>query len=145
MVAQAPAAAFPLTDRPHLCPEAGGRQPVTLRVLQEEHREARLTLRPPSLAAPYAPVQSWQHRPEKLIFESCGYEANVSACPPPPPVHPHSPHSPRLGLGAPQTPPASGGASSHTGRESLGEAVTLVVMWALLSPARSLHSTWAPC
>lgn len=48
--------------------------------LQEEHREARLTLRPPSLAAPYAPVQSWQHQPEKLIFESCGYEANVS-CP----------------------------------------------------------------
>ncbi|XP_054425222.1 ankyrin repeat and SAM domain-containing protein 1A isoform X2 [Pteronotus mesoamericanus] len=44
--------------------------------IQEEHREARLTLRPPSLAAPYAPVQSWQHRPEKLIFESCGYEAN---------------------------------------------------------------------
>nr|XP_036271205.1 ankyrin repeat and SAM domain-containing protein 1A isoform X8 [Pipistrellus kuhlii] len=43
---------------------------------QEEHREARLTLRPPSLAAPYAPVQSWQHRPEKLIFESCGYEAS---------------------------------------------------------------------
>lgn len=90
-MAQAPAAAFPLTDRPHLCPEVGGRQPVTLRVLQEEHREARLTLRPPSLAAPYAPVQSWQHRPEKLIFESCGYEANVSACPTP--VHPHSPHS----------------------------------------------------
>ncbi|KAM8779261.1 ankyrin repeat and SAM domain-containing protein 1A isoform 2-T3 [Rhynchonycteris naso] len=44
--------------------------------IQEEHREAKLTLRPPSLAAPYAPVQSWQHRPEKLIFESCGYEAN---------------------------------------------------------------------
>ncbi|XP_036094960.1 ankyrin repeat and SAM domain-containing protein 1A isoform X5 [Rousettus aegyptiacus] len=44
--------------------------------IQEEHREARLTLRPPSLAAPYAPVQSWQHQPEKLIFESCGYEAN---------------------------------------------------------------------
>ncbi|XP_040839167.1 ankyrin repeat and SAM domain-containing protein 1A isoform X6 [Ochotona curzoniae] len=41
-----------------------------------EHREAKLTLRPPSLAAPYAPVQSWQHQPEKLIFESCGYEAN---------------------------------------------------------------------
>lgn len=52
-------------------------------VLQEEQREARLTLRPPSLAAPYAPVQSWQHQPEKLIFESCGYEANVS-CPCPP-------------------------------------------------------------
>ncbi|XP_068816935.1 ankyrin repeat and SAM domain-containing protein 1A isoform X2 [Capricornis sumatraensis] len=38
--------------------------------------EPSLTLRPPSLAAPYAPVQSWQHQPEKLIFESCGYEAN---------------------------------------------------------------------
>lgn len=56
---------------------------MTPRVLQEEHREAKLTLRPPSLAAPYAPVQSWQHQPEKLIFESCGYEANVSSlCPP---------------------------------------------------------------
>ncbi|KAM6185086.1 ankyrin repeat and SAM domain-containing protein 1A [Rhynchocyon petersi] len=44
--------------------------------IQEEHQEAKLTLRPPSLAAPYAPVQSWQHQPEKLIFESCGYEAN---------------------------------------------------------------------
>lgn len=45
---------------------------------QEEPSETKLTLRPPSLAAPYAPVQSWQHQPEKLIFESCGYEANVS-------------------------------------------------------------------
>ncbi|NWX89713.1 ANS1A protein, partial [Nothoprocta ornata] len=44
--------------------------------LQEDRRESKLTLRPPSLAAPYAPVQSWQHQPEKLIFESCGYEAN---------------------------------------------------------------------
>uniref|UniRef100_A0A8B9DGJ4 Ankyrin repeat and sterile alpha motif domain containing 1A n=1 Tax=Anser cygnoides TaxID=8845 RepID=A0A8B9DGJ4_ANSCY len=43
---------------------------------QEERRESKLTLRPPSLAAPYAPVQNWQHQPEKLIFESCGYEAN---------------------------------------------------------------------
>ncbi|OWK06291.1 hypothetical protein Celaphus_00011833, partial [Cervus elaphus hippelaphus] len=43
---------------------------------QEEHREAKLTLHPPSLAAPHAPVQSWQHQPEKLIFESCGYETN---------------------------------------------------------------------
>ncbi|NXN10890.1 ANS1A protein, partial [Indicator maculatus] len=43
---------------------------------QEQRRESKLTLRPPSLAAPYAPVQSWQHQPEKLIFESCGYEAN---------------------------------------------------------------------
>ncbi|XP_063064675.1 ankyrin repeat and SAM domain-containing protein 1A-like isoform X3 [Engraulis encrasicolus] len=43
---------------------------------EERPREPRLTLRPPSLAAPYAPVQSWHHQPEKLIFESCGYEAN---------------------------------------------------------------------
>ncbi|XP_063153681.1 ankyrin repeat and SAM domain-containing protein 1A isoform X2 [Candoia aspera] len=43
---------------------------------QEEHRESKLTLRPPSLATPYAPVQHWQHQPEKLIFESCEYEAN---------------------------------------------------------------------
>lgn len=44
---------------------------------EERHREPRLTLRPPSLAAPYVPVQSWHHQPEKLIFESCAYEANV--------------------------------------------------------------------
>ncbi|XP_036390241.1 ankyrin repeat and SAM domain-containing protein 1A-like isoform X2 [Megalops cyprinoides] len=42
----------------------------------DRQREPRLTLRPPSLAAPYAPVQNWHHQPEKLIFESCGYEAN---------------------------------------------------------------------
>ncbi|XP_060930926.1 ankyrin repeat and SAM domain-containing protein 1A-like isoform X4 [Limanda limanda] len=43
---------------------------------EERHREPRLTLRPPSLAAPYAPVQNWHHSPEKLIFESCDYEAS---------------------------------------------------------------------
>lgn len=43
---------------------------------QGEYRETKITLRPPSLAAPYAPVQNWQHQPEKLIFESCAYEAN---------------------------------------------------------------------
>ncbi|MFT7812925.1 ankyrin repeat and SAM domain-containing protein 1A-like isoform X1 [Arapaima gigas] len=43
---------------------------------EEWQREPRLTLRPPSLAAPYTPVQNWHHQPEKLIFESCGYEAN---------------------------------------------------------------------
>uniref|UniRef100_A0A672YWA2 Ankyrin repeat and sterile alpha motif domain containing 1A n=1 Tax=Sphaeramia orbicularis TaxID=375764 RepID=A0A672YWA2_9TELE len=42
----------------------------------ERYREPRLTLRPPSLAAPYAPVQNWHHQPEKLIFESCAYEAS---------------------------------------------------------------------
>ncbi|XP_030217920.1 ankyrin repeat and SAM domain-containing protein 1A isoform X2 [Gadus morhua] len=43
---------------------------------EDRYREPRLTLRPPSQAAPYAPVQNWHHQPEKLIFESCGYEAN---------------------------------------------------------------------
>ncbi|XP_064154922.1 ankyrin repeat and SAM domain-containing protein 1A-like isoform X2 [Anguilla rostrata] len=43
---------------------------------EDRPREPRLTLRPPSLAAPYAPVQNWHHQPEKLIFESCGYEAS---------------------------------------------------------------------
>uniref|UniRef100_A0A7N8XNJ7 Ankyrin repeat and sterile alpha motif domain containing 1A n=1 Tax=Mastacembelus armatus TaxID=205130 RepID=A0A7N8XNJ7_9TELE len=43
---------------------------------EERLREPRLTLRPPSLAAPSAPVQNWHHQPEKLIFESCAYEAN---------------------------------------------------------------------
>ncbi|XP_044067421.1 ankyrin repeat and SAM domain-containing protein 1A-like isoform X12 [Siniperca chuatsi] len=43
---------------------------------EDRHREPRLTLRPPSLAAPYAPVQNWHHQPEKLIFESCAYEAS---------------------------------------------------------------------
>uniref|UniRef100_A0A665WEA7 Ankyrin repeat and sterile alpha motif domain containing 1A n=1 Tax=Echeneis naucrates TaxID=173247 RepID=A0A665WEA7_ECHNA len=41
-----------------------------------QHVQPRLTLRPPSLAAPYNPVQNWHHQPEKLIFESCAYEAN---------------------------------------------------------------------
>ncbi|XP_076022227.1 ankyrin repeat and SAM domain-containing protein 1A isoform X3 [Genypterus blacodes] len=43
---------------------------------EERYREPRLTLRPPSLAAQYAPVQNWHHQPEKLIFESCAYESN---------------------------------------------------------------------
>ncbi|XP_052449992.1 ankyrin repeat and SAM domain-containing protein 1A isoform X4 [Carassius gibelio] len=43
---------------------------------EERQQEPRLTLRPPSQAAPYTPVQNWHHQPEKLIFESCGYEAN---------------------------------------------------------------------
>ncbi|KAM8863878.1 ankyrin repeat and SAM domain-containing protein 1A isoform 9-T9 [Spinachia spinachia] len=43
---------------------------------EDRHREPRLTLRPPSLAAPCAPVQNWHHQPEKLIFECCAYEAS---------------------------------------------------------------------
>ncbi|XP_056413646.1 ankyrin repeat and SAM domain-containing protein 1A isoform X3 [Hyla sarda] len=42
--------------------------------LKEE--ETKLTLRPPSSATSYASLQNWQHQPEKLIFESCGYEAS---------------------------------------------------------------------
>ncbi|XP_073472117.1 ankyrin repeat and SAM domain-containing protein 1A isoform X2 [Aquarana catesbeiana] len=38
--------------------------------------ESRLTLRPPNSATSYAPLQNWQHQPEKLIFESCSYEAS---------------------------------------------------------------------
>uniref|UniRef100_A0AAR2LX05 Ankyrin repeat and sterile alpha motif domain containing 1A n=1 Tax=Pygocentrus nattereri TaxID=42514 RepID=A0AAR2LX05_PYGNA len=51
---------------------------LSIKPRPQVHRppESRLTLRPPSLAAPYAPVQNWHHQPEKLIFESCGYEAN---------------------------------------------------------------------
>lgn len=48
---------------------------------EERHREPRLTLRPPSLAAPCTPVQNWHHQPEKLIFESCAYEASVCFTP----------------------------------------------------------------
>ncbi|XP_019911084.1 ankyrin repeat and SAM domain-containing protein 1A isoform X1 [Esox lucius] len=39
-------------------------------------REPRLTLRPPSQSATYATVSAWHHQPEKLILESCGYEAS---------------------------------------------------------------------
>lgn len=133
------------------------------RVLQEEHREAKLTLRPPSLAAPYAPVQSWQHQPEKLIFESCGYEANVSSlCPPSLTSLLLSmlagPRAPVV-FSTPQLLPAPGGRGTHrpgwgkrvTGR---GSPLTVVPDW-LVAPcgnagllsratARS-HSIWAPC
>ncbi|CAO2608816.1 Ankyrin repeat and SAM domain-containing protein 1A [Lemmus lemmus] len=62
-----------LAERPY---EEPPQKPPRFSQLREEPSETKLTLRPPSLAAPYAPVQSWQHQPEKLIFESCGYEAN---------------------------------------------------------------------
>ncbi|CAL8367454.1 unnamed protein product [Lota lota] len=59
-----------------LDPEVGQRGHSERHRTHERYREPRLTLRPPSQAAPYAPVQNWHHQPEKLIFESCGYEAN---------------------------------------------------------------------
>ncbi|XP_014022214.1 ankyrin repeat and SAM domain-containing protein 1A isoform X2 [Salmo salar] len=42
----------------------------------DRHREPRLTLRPPSQSATYTTVSAWHHQPEKLILESCGYEAS---------------------------------------------------------------------
>ncbi|KAJ8259599.1 hypothetical protein GJAV_G00171270 [Gymnothorax javanicus] len=42
----------------------------------EGRGETCLSLRPPSHAAAYGPTPSWQHPPEKLIFQSCAYEAS---------------------------------------------------------------------
>lgn len=42
-----------------------------------------ITLRPPNEATSSTPVQYWQHHPEKLIFQSCDYEAYVSPTPSP--------------------------------------------------------------
>ncbi|XP_029907582.1 ankyrin repeat and SAM domain-containing protein 1A isoform X3 [Myripristis murdjan] len=41
----------------------------------DRHKESRLNLRPPSHSATYATVSAWHHQPEKLILDSCGYEA----------------------------------------------------------------------
>uniref|UniRef100_A0A3Q3WXC8 Uncharacterized protein n=1 Tax=Mola mola TaxID=94237 RepID=A0A3Q3WXC8_MOLML len=41
----------------------------------ERHKDSRLNLRPPSHSASYATVSAWHHQPEKLILDSCGYEA----------------------------------------------------------------------
>ncbi|XP_029006198.1 ankyrin repeat and SAM domain-containing protein 1A isoform X3 [Betta splendens] len=42
----------------------------------DRHKESRLNLRPPSHSATYATVSAWHHQPEKLILDSCGYEAS---------------------------------------------------------------------
>ncbi|MED6238613.1 Ankyrin repeat and sterile alpha motif domain-containing protein 1B [Ataeniobius toweri] len=39
-----------------------------------------ITLRPPNEATSSTPVQYWQHHPEKLIFQSCDYEAYSQQC-----------------------------------------------------------------
>lgn len=44
----------------------------------ERHKDSRLNLRVPSHSATYATVSAWHHQPEKLILDSCGYEATVS-------------------------------------------------------------------
>ncbi|KAK2861774.1 hypothetical protein Q5P01_001307 [Channa striata] len=41
----------------------------------ERHKDSRLNLRPPSHSATYATVSAWHHQPEKLILDSCRYEA----------------------------------------------------------------------
>ncbi|XP_033938266.1 ankyrin repeat and SAM domain-containing protein 1A isoform X1 [Pseudochaenichthys georgianus] len=41
----------------------------------ERQKDSRLNLRPPSQSATYATVSAWHHQPEKLIMDSCGYEA----------------------------------------------------------------------
>uniref|UniRef100_A0A671YSM1 Ankyrin repeat and sterile alpha motif domain containing 1Ab n=1 Tax=Sparus aurata TaxID=8175 RepID=A0A671YSM1_SPAAU len=41
----------------------------------DRHKDSRLNLRPPSHSATYATVSAWHHQPEKLILDSCGYEA----------------------------------------------------------------------
>ncbi|XP_073795697.1 ankyrin repeat and SAM domain-containing protein 1A isoform X10 [Danio rerio] len=63
-----------LAERPYEEPPV---KPPRLSQIRERYEDRqRLTLRPPSLAAPYTPVQNWHHQPEKLIFEACSYEAN---------------------------------------------------------------------
>uniref|UniRef100_A0A8C6KQL0 Ankyrin repeat and sterile alpha motif domain containing 1B n=1 Tax=Nothobranchius furzeri TaxID=105023 RepID=A0A8C6KQL0_NOTFU len=42
---------------------------------KEEKHKLPITLRPPNEATSSTPVQYWQHHPEKLIFQSCDYEA----------------------------------------------------------------------
>ncbi|MEQ2158277.1 hypothetical protein GOODEAATRI_010563, partial [Goodea atripinnis] len=44
----------------------------------ERHKESRLNPRPPSHSATYATVSAWHHQPEKLILDSCRYEATKS-------------------------------------------------------------------
>uniref|UniRef100_A0A3B3T975 Ankyrin repeat and sterile alpha motif domain containing 1B n=1 Tax=Paramormyrops kingsleyae TaxID=1676925 RepID=A0A3B3T975_9TELE len=48
-----------------------------LRITSLRHGEwpEPIMLRPPNEATPSTPVQYWQHHPEKLIFQSCDYEA----------------------------------------------------------------------
>ncbi|KAG8451036.1 hypothetical protein GDO86_003351 [Hymenochirus boettgeri] len=58
-----------LAERP--CEEPP-RKPPRFSQTQEEHR---LSLRPPNVTTSYASLQNWHHQPEKLILESCSYEA----------------------------------------------------------------------
>lgn len=44
----------------------------------DRHKESRSNPRLPSQSATYTTVSAWHHLPEKLILDSCGYEATVS-------------------------------------------------------------------
>uniref|UniRef100_A0AAZ3NLT8 Ankyrin repeat and sterile alpha motif domain-containing protein 1B n=2 Tax=Oncorhynchus TaxID=8016 RepID=A0AAZ3NLT8_ONCTS len=61
-----------LGDRLHQDPPQKPPRAISLR--QGEWCEP-ITLRPPNEATSSTPVQYWQHHPEKLIFQSCDYEA----------------------------------------------------------------------
>ncbi|XP_043092985.1 ankyrin repeat and sterile alpha motif domain-containing protein 1B isoform X7 [Puntigrus tetrazona] len=61
-----------LGDRLHEDPPQKPPRAISLR--QGEWCEP-ITLRPPNEATSSTPVQYWQHHPEKLIFQSCDYEA----------------------------------------------------------------------
>ncbi|XP_048410400.2 ankyrin repeat and sterile alpha motif domain-containing protein 1B isoform X9 [Stegostoma tigrinum] len=61
-----------LGDRLHDEPPQKPPRTITLRA---EWSEPSITLRPPNEATSSTPVQYWQHHPEKLIFQSCDYEA----------------------------------------------------------------------
>ncbi|CAL8385433.1 unnamed protein product, partial [Gadus morhua 'NCC'] len=58
-------------------PRASGRETGSRQIWQSQHGEwcEPITLRPPNEATSSTPVQYWQHHPEKLIFQSCDYEA----------------------------------------------------------------------
>uniref|UniRef100_UPI00398EE64B ankyrin repeat and sterile alpha motif domain-containing protein 1B isoform X8 n=1 Tax=Pristiophorus japonicus TaxID=55135 RepID=UPI00398EE64B len=62
-----------LGDRLH--DEPPQKPPRTITLRQAEWSEPSITLRPPNEATSSTPVQYWQHHPEKLIFQSCDYEA----------------------------------------------------------------------
>uniref|UniRef100_A0A4W3INL3 Ankyrin repeat and sterile alpha motif domain containing 1B n=1 Tax=Callorhinchus milii TaxID=7868 RepID=A0A4W3INL3_CALMI len=51
------------------------RSKLERQMAQAEWSEPSITLRPPNEATSSTPVQYWQHHPEKLIFQSCDYEA----------------------------------------------------------------------
>uniref|UniRef100_A0AAX7SQY6 Ankyrin repeat and sterile alpha motif domain containing 1Ab n=1 Tax=Astatotilapia calliptera TaxID=8154 RepID=A0AAX7SQY6_ASTCA len=63
---------LPLTESDRRHPST---QPPPTALAYDRHKESRLNLRPPSHSATYATVSAWHHQPEKLILDSCGYEA----------------------------------------------------------------------